>query len=191
MLEAGREPMAEARLEPRGGRPSEAELQRRALRIKLVLTDSDGVLTDAGVYYSASREELRRFSVRDGMGVERLRAAGVETAIITREKGGAVRKRSEKLKMRYLYVGVRDKLAHLPVIYSQTGLSLGQMGYIGDDLNDQEIIQAINPEGLTAAPADAFPSVRSAVHYVSSARGGDGAFRDFAEWILALRGQQT
>jgi len=190
MVEAQSNPTVEGRLEPRGGRLSEAEFQRRALRIKLVLTDSDGVLTDGGVYYSASGEELRRFSVRDGMGVERLRGAAVETAIITREKGAAVRKRAEKLKMRYVYLGVRDKLAHLPVVYSQTGLGLDQMGYIGDDVNDQEIIQAINPEGLTGAPADAFPSVRHLVHYVSSARGGDGAFRDFAEWILALRGQQ-
>jgi len=166
-------------------------LQQRALRIKLLLTDSDGVLTDSGVFYSASGEEFRRFSVRDGMGAELLRAAGIETAIMTRENCPTVRKRAEKLKMRYVYIGVRDKLAHLPVVYSQTGFGLNQMAYIGDDVNDLEVIEAISPEGLTGAPADAVPKVRQAVHFVSANRGGDGAFRDFAEWILALRGENN
>jgi 3-deoxy-D-manno-octulosonate 8-phosphate phosphatase (KDO 8-P phosphatase) len=170
------------------GPESGSELQQRALKIKLLLTDSDGVLTDSGVYYSANGEELRRFSVRDGMGAERLRKAGIETAIMTRENCLTVRKRAEKLKMRYLYVGVRDKLAHLPVVFSQTGFGLGQMAYIGDDVNDLEVIEAIGHEGLTGAPADAISQVKQAVHYVSCSRGGDGAFRDFAEWILALRG---
>ena len=169
----------------------EGQQRQRALNIKLVLTDSDGVLTDSGVYYSASGEELRRFSVRDGMGAERLRAAGIETAIMTGENCPAVRKRAEKLKMRYLYMGVRDKLAHLPVVYSQTGLGLSQIAYIGDDINDMDVINTINPQGLTAAPADAIPQVQQAVHYLSASRGGEGAFRDFAEWILRLRGLQN
>jgi len=163
------------------------ELQLRALRIRLVLTDCDGVLTDAGVYYSGNGEELKRFSVRDGMGVERLRAEGIETAVITREITPIIKKRSEKLKLRYLYMGVRDKRAHLEMVTSQTGLQLRQLAFIGDDVNDLEIIQAIDREGLTAAPRDAMAEVRDAVRYRCAAPGGHGAFRDFAEWILHLR----
>jgi len=163
------------------------ELQRRALRIRLVLTDCDGVLTDAGVYYSGNGEELKRFSVRDGMGVERLRAEGIETAVITREIAPIVKKRAEKLKLRHLYMGVRDKRAHLEMVTSQTGLQLCQLAFIGDDVNDLEIIRAIDREGLTAAPRDAMAEVRDAVRYCCAAPGGHGAFRDFAEWILRLR----
>lgn len=163
------------------------ELRERARRLRLVLTDSDGVLTDGGVYYSDSGEALRRFSVRDGMGVERLREAGIATAIVTRETTGCVERRSAKLRLPYLFLGVRDKAAQLPAILAETGLEVDTLAYIGDDVNDLGIMAAIGERGLTAAPADAMPEVLAACHYRCTARGGHGAFRDFAEWILALR----
>ena len=144
------------------------------------------MLTDTGVYYSSDGEEFKRFSIRDGMGVERLRGAKIETAIITREKTNSVKRRAEKLKLRYLYVGVKNKRAHLSIILNQAGLSLNQLAYIGDDVNDLEIIESINSVGVTAAPADAMPAVLDAVHYHCGPNGGHGAFRDFAEWILHL-----
>src|SRR5262249_45567869 len=140
-----------------------------------------------GVYYSATGEELKRFSVRDGMGVERLRMNEIDTAIITRENSNSVRKRADKLKLRYVYSSVRDKQAHLAVVLNQTGLKLSHLAYIGDDINDFEIIQTIGEVGLTACPQDAMPVVRSIVHYRCAAPGGHGAFRDFAEWLLRLR----
>ncbi|MFH1131108.1 MAG: HAD hydrolase family protein [Pseudomonadota bacterium] len=160
----------------------------RAKRLRLVLTDNDGVLTDAGVYYSEKGEELRRYSLRDGMGVERLRDAGIATGIITREDSGSVAKRAEKLKLPHLYLGVQDKRARLEQIVKDTGLSIGEMAYIGDDVNDLEIIRIIGKEGLTAAPSDAMPEVKEAVHFVCSSKGGYGAFRDFAELILKAKG---
>jgi 3-deoxy-D-manno-octulosonate 8-phosphate phosphatase (KDO 8-P phosphatase) len=163
------------------------ELAARARRLRLVLTDSDGVLTDCGVYYSDAGEALRRFSVRDGMGVERLRDAGVATAIITRERSGAVERRAAKLQLPHLFLGVRDKAAQLPAVLAATGLGLDALAYIGDDVNDLEIMAAIGERGLTAAPADAMPEVRAACHHLCAARGGHGAFRDFAEWLLGLR----
>lgn len=166
---------------------SKKELQKRARAIKLVLTDNDGVLTDTGVYYSDKGEVFKRFSIRDGMGVERLRNAGIETAIITGETSKSVQKRSEKLKMPYLYLGVKNKHAKLDEILRETGLNLAQLGYIGDDINDLEIIAEIKTAGLTACPNDAMPIVQKAVHYKARANGGNGAFRDFAEWILAHR----
>jgi len=153
----------------------------------LVLTDSDGVLTDTGVYYSEAGEAFKRFSIRDGMGVERLRAAGIETAIVTGEESGSVRQRSAKLRMPFLFLGVKDKRKHLEVILSETGLRLNQLAYIGDDMNDLAVIETIRTAGLTAAPADALPDIKHRVHYTCKVNGGHGAFRDFAEWLLQLR----
>jgi 3-deoxy-D-manno-octulosonate 8-phosphate phosphatase (KDO 8-P phosphatase) len=165
---------------------SRDELAARARRLRLVLTDNDGVLTDTGVYYSERGEELKRYSVRDGMGVERLRLAGVETAIVTREAAGCVRGRAEKLKIR-LYTAVEDKLALLPTLLAEHGFEADQIGFIGDDVNDLNIMEAVGRVGLTGAPSDAMPMVRRIALHHCSAAGGHGAFRDFAEWILELR----
>jgi 3-deoxy-D-manno-octulosonate 8-phosphate phosphatase (KDO 8-P phosphatase) len=162
-------------------------LRQRAHSLRLVLTDSDGVLTDTGVFYSTDGEAMKRFSIRDGMGVERLRADGVETAIMTGEVSGSVRRRAEKLAMPYLYLGIKDKKKHLDSVLRETGFSLDQLAYIGDDVNDLEVILAIHPEGITAAPADAVPEIARAVHYRCKKNGGAGAFREFAEWLLSLR----
>lgn len=165
----------------------DSELRRRAANLKFILTDCDGVLTDTGVYYSHNGEELRRFSVRDGMGVQRLRECGIETAIISKENSLAIRKRAEKLVMRQIYLGVNNKLANLPEILEQNQVELDHLAYIGDDVNDLEIIDAIGRVGLTAAPSDAMPQVQAVVHYCTNVRAGHGAFRDFAEWIISLR----
>ncbi len=122
------------------------------------------------------------------MGVERLRQAGIDTAIITGEESPSVRQRAAKLKLQHLYLGIRDKRSHLDVILKETGLSIDELAYIGDDVNDLGIIEEIRTSGLTAAPTDAMRSVRTAVHYRTAAQGGHGAFREFAEWILRLRG---
>jgi len=164
-----------------------AKLRERAAALKLVLTDNDGVLTDTGVYYSEAGEALKRFSIRDGMGVELLRKAGIETAIITSEVSPSVRRRAEKLQMPRTYLGIKDKRGYLETILRENNLAVHQLGYIGDDVNDLEIIEAIRGAGLTAAPADAMPAIARSVHYVCRANAGHGAFRDFAEWILQLR----
>jgi 3-deoxy-D-manno-octulosonate 8-phosphate phosphatase (KDO 8-P phosphatase) len=166
---------------------SPSAIAARAARIALVLCDNDGVLTDGTVYVSERGEELKAYSLRDGMGVERLRERGIATAIITRESSAIVRRRAEKLALPHVWVGVRDKGAALPAILAETGLALDQLAYIGDDINDLSILDAIRPAGLTAAPADAMPDVKRAVHLVCEATGGRGAFREFAEWILRHR----
>ena len=167
-----------------------AEAKRRARRTKLVLTDSDGVLTDNGVYYGEQGEVLKRFSIRDGMGVERLRNAGIATGIITGEKSPSVRARAEKLRIELLYLGVKDKGAALEQALRDAGVELAQTAYIGDDVNDAAALEAVGKSGLTAAPLDGMPEVVRKVHYRCRAPGGYGAFRDFAEWILNLRGHR-
>lgn len=165
---------------------SPQELTKRARRLRLVLTDCDGVLTDAGVYYSARGEEMKRFSLRDGMGVERLRDAGIDTAIITREKAEFALRRAEKLKIR-AHLGIVDKAAALPEILAQHGVSAEEVGYIGDDVNDLGCIERLREVGLCGAPADAALEVSRRAHYVTRTNGGHGAFREFAEWILSGR----
>lgn len=166
---------------------TDAEVLVRAARIKLVATDVDGVLTDAGVYYSDSGEAMKRFSLRDGMGVERLRDDGIETAFVTRERSQLVARRAEKLKIRLCYLGIADKAAALPTLLAEAGVTIAEVAYIGDDVNDSGIMAAIAPDGLLAAPADAFAPVLRNVHYRCAQPGGHGAFRDFAEWILGFR----
>lgn len=163
-----------------------AEVARRARRLKLVLTDCDGVLTDAGVYYSARGEELKRFSIRDGMGVERLRNAGVATAIVTGENAEMVKRRAEKLGIE-AHLGIKDKAGRLAEILRGHGVGLDEVGYIGDDVNDLGAIEKIREGGLVGAPADAMPALQRRVHLVTEARGGHGAFREFAEWVLEAR----
>jgi 3-deoxy-D-manno-octulosonate 8-phosphate phosphatase (KDO 8-P phosphatase) len=159
---------------------------RRAIRLALVLTDNDGVLTDGTVYVGPTGEQMKVYSVRDGMGIERLRERGIAAGVLTREPPDLIGPRTAKLGMK-LWAGVRDKHAQLDRILGEAGVGLDQIAYIGDDVNDLGVIEAVRDVGLTAAPADAMPAVRDAVHYICEAPGGRGAFREVAEWLLRLR----
>jgi 3-deoxy-D-manno-octulosonate 8-phosphate phosphatase (KDO 8-P phosphatase) len=160
------------------------ELVARARRLRLVVTDVDGVLTDATVYYSAAGEELLRFSRRDGMGMELLRNADVPTVILSREDSDIVRARAKKLGLTHVFLGVRDKGAFLADVEKSLGVPRNAMAYIGDDVNDVDVLRQV---ALAGAPADAHDSARGLAHYVTRASGGSGAFREFADWILRLR----
>jgi 3-deoxy-D-manno-octulosonate 8-phosphate phosphatase (KDO 8-P phosphatase) len=166
---------------PPGDRSRDLAL-RKAKPIRFLLTDCDGVLTDTGVYYGSRGEELKRFSVRDGMGVERLRAiAGIETGILSGESTSAIARRAEKLTIRETHLGVKDKLAALEEIAQRRRLDFSQIAYIGDDIND---LPALAVSGLSACPRDAMPEVVACVDYVCSLSGGHGAFREFAELLI-------
>ncbi len=169
--------------ERRSTRPS---LTRALKRVRLVAMDVDGVLTDAGMYYSESGDELKKFNTRDGMGIKMLQAAGFVTAFITREKTAIVERRGQKLAVPEVHQGVDDKLALLTTLAQKYGLSLDQVAYIGDDVNDLEALRAV---GFSAAPADAMPSVLKAVHYICKKKGGEGAVREIADLILAAHGK--
>lgn len=160
-------------------------LKSKAEKIKLVITDVDGVLTDTGIYYSPSGEAMKRYSIRDGMGVERLRKyADVETIIITGENSGTVKSRAEKLKITQVYLGVKDKEALLEEIKKKNQLSSENIAYIGDDSNDYDIMKLV---GLTATPSDGMSFIKEISDYVCEAKGGYGAFREFAELIISLK----
>jgi 3-deoxy-D-manno-octulosonate 8-phosphate phosphatase (KDO 8-P phosphatase) len=158
------------------------EIKAKAKKIKLLLTDCDGVLTDGGVYYSAHGEEMKRFSLRDGMGVKRLRnIVRVETGIVTGENSDIVLRRVEKLRIKEYHPGVLDKLSKLKEILENKKLTADQVAYIGDDSNDLEIMKNV---GLSACPADAMPFIIESANMVMDNKGGYGAFRDFAELII-------
>ena len=162
-----------------------AEFAQRARRVKLLLTDCDGVLTDSGVYYSGNGEEMKRFSIRDGMGVERLRSlAGVETGIVTGEYSTSVIMRARKLAISECHLGARDKRAVVGGIMQRLGLAAEEVAYIGDDVID---LPAFALVGLTACPADAFKDVKAVADLVLEAPGGHGAFRELAEIIVLAK----
>ena len=164
--------------------PLDPTLVARAAAVRLLLTDCDGVLTDGSVYCSPDGEGLLRFSRRDGMGVARLRDAGVEAGIVTRENSPIVAGRARKLGITELHEGATDKRAVVEAIAARRGLALEEIGYIGDDVNDLDVLRIV---GFSAAPANAETTVRQAVHYVTRRGGGRGAFRDVAEAILTAR----
>ena len=160
-------------------------LKNKVKKIKLLLTDNDGVLTDTGVYYSAKGEEFKRFSIRDGMGVERLREIfSIETGIITGEESGTVIKRAEKLKITELYLGVKKKHLLFPEILKKNNLKPENIAFIGDDVNDLELMKLV---GLSATPADGLPKIKKIADYICKNKGGNGAFREFAELIISLK----
>jgi len=154
----------------------------RVRKIKLVLTDCDGVLTDGCVYYSRTGEEMKRFSIRDGMGVERLRKlVNIETGLVTGEDSEIVRRRVEKLGIKEYHPGSIDKYSVLKEIIRNRNISAEEIAYIGDDSNDFEIMQK---SGLSACPADAIFAIREIAHLNLENNGGYGAFREFAEIII-------
>ena len=157
-------------------------LREKAAEIRLLLTDCDGVLTDNGVYYGIDGELLKRFSIRDGMGVERLqKLCGIRTGIITGETSGSVVTRAEKLRIKELHLGIKDKAAVLEKILEANNLAASQVAFIGDDVNDLSIIAGA---GLSACPSDAMPQVKTEVDFICKQKGGDGAFRELAEFII-------
>jgi len=164
---------------------SKSELIKRAKKIKLLLTDCDGVLTDNGVYYGKDGEELKRFSIRDGMGVKRLiNLVNVETGIISGENTAPVKARAKKLEMKEIHLGIKDKPKTLAEIMKKRKLKAEEIAFIGDDTIDVEVMKTV---GLAACPIDATKFALKVADYVTENRGGFGAFRDFAEFIIEAK----
>ncbi|MFT3739991.1 MAG: HAD hydrolase family protein [Breznakibacter sp.] len=160
----------------------------RQLPVKLFLSDVDGVLTDAGMYYSEQGDELKKFNTRDGMAFGLLREKGIKTGIITSENTLLVERRAQKLKIDYLRQGHRNggKLAVAREICESLGIDLAQAAYIGDDINCLELLKQV---GLAACPADAVDAVKSVPGIkIMTKKGGEGAVREWAEWVMSLRG---
>jgi len=152
--------------------------------LQLFATDVDGVLTDAGMYYGESGEELKKFNTRDGMGIKLLQAEGVIIAIITAEQTKIVARRAKKLGIAEVFQGAKDKVAVLTHLSQKLSIPFERMAYIGDDVNDVGALQTV---GYAAAPADCMDPVRQVVHYICQKNGGEGAVREVIDMILASR----
>lgn len=163
-----------------------AEVVRRVRELSLVLTDCDGVLTDGGVYYGPSGDELRKFSVRDGMGFSLLRGAGLSCGIVSGEAARSIAARAEKLALTEVHLGVREKGACLARILERRAIAPSACAYIGDDINDLPIFSALSL-GVTACPADAAEEVMATAHVILPVKGGEHAFRAFSEFLISHR----
>ncbi len=155
-------------------------------KIKLVVTDVDGVLTDGGLYYSSEGLVMKKFNVKDGMGTRILREEGIYVGIITTdgETDKILKKRAERLKLDFLYTGVWQKEEKLHEVCDKYKIGFENVAFIGDDVNDLSIIENV---GFSAAPADAVNSVKQKVDLVLQTKGGDGAFREFADLLISIR----
>lgn len=149
--------------------------------IKLIVSDVDGVMTDGGLYYGKNGEELKKFNVKDGFVVSTLRREGIKLGIITGRESPIVQQRFSELKFDFIIQGSGDKLADLEKAAARLGITLDHVAYIGDDLNDLALLEKV---GLSACPEDATETLKDKVSYICGKKGGEGAFREFAEHIL-------
>ena len=160
-------------------RSGQAELLARAARIRLVILDVDGVLTDGRLYYGPDGEALKAFDVKDGHGIVLLRER-VDFAVISGRPGLASQRRLEELRFKHLIFGERDKLQGYARL-AHLGLPDDAVAYMGDDVNDVPLLRKV---GLAACPADARPEARAVAHLVTEAPGGRGAVRELCDLIL-------
>lgn len=155
--------------------------------IKILLTDCDGVLTDAGMYYSENGDELKKFSTKDGMGIQLLKEKGIKFGIITGEASQLVIRRAEKLKADECFIGIDDKLSVLEQIKQKYGLRYDEIAYIGDDINDIMVLRAV---GFSCCPFDAVKEVKQIVDMICNASGGQGVVREVVEYVFRYLGKE-
>lgn len=148
---------------------------------KLILTDIDGVWTDGGMYYDGTNVEMKKFHTYDSAGIIFAHTAGIPVGIITGENTEIVRRRAEKLNVDYLFLGSKNKLSIAKKLCEDLGISLSEVAYIGDDINDINLLANV---GLPAVPNSAPSYMRRYAKIITKAKGGEGAFREFVEEIL-------
>ena len=153
-------------------------------KIKIVLTDVDGVLTDGGMYYTKNGDSMKKFHTRDGMAVTLLRKKNIHTMIVTKEKNNIIKQWAKAMNIKKLYDGVYDKVKILDTICNKFEVLPSEVAYIGDDINDIELLQHV---GFSATPNDGINEIKKFCNYVCEKNGGDAAFREFADLILSYQ----
>ena len=148
---------------------------------KIILTDIDGVWTDGGMYYDGTNMEMKKFHTYDSAGVLFAHAVGIPVGIVTGEATDIVRRRAEKLNVEYLYMGVKDKVLIVRNLCEELGIPLGDVAYIGDDINDVPLLKIV---GYPAVPASAPIYIQTLSNYKLTKKGGEGVFREFVEILL-------
>jgi len=166
------------------GRTIGASVRARLAAVRLLSVDVDGVLTDGGIYVADDGRQMRKFNVKDGMGLQLVQQAGIAVAVVTAGTTGAIRHRIEGLGIRHLCMGVEDKLAALDVVRAELGVEWPAVAHIGDDINDLPVLGRV---GCPLTVADGIDAARAAAIHVTARRGGDGAVREICDLLLRLR----
>ena len=162
-------------------------LEPKIRPLRLLLLDVDGVLTDGNLWYIDSGEEMKRFHIHDGMGVDLLQRAGIQVGVLTGRRSDVVERRCRELGMRVVKQGYYDKSAAFEEVLREEGLEAEEVGYVGDDVQDLSVLRRA---GFAAAPANAVAEVQAEADYVTSRRGGQGAVRDVADLIITALGRK-
>ena len=153
-------------------------------KIRLVITDVDGVLTDGGRYYSKSGEKLKKFHVHDGMAINLLLRNGIKTIILTKERSEIVKKWSKDMNVSKIFMGIREKESLLPKICRIFDLQKEEIAFIGDDVNDIELMKKV---GFSVTPNDGIKLAQQTAKYICKQEGGKCAFRELADLILSIK----
>lgn len=165
----------------------DAALRERASKIRMLVLDVDGVLTDGRLYFDHAGNEMKAFNTRDGMGMKALQQCGIEVAVITGRKSGAVAQRMQQLAVQHVYQGREDKLKAFLHLLKTTGLDAEQICFAGDDWID---IPVLLRAGLAVTVADAEDRVKDQAHWITSRKGGDGAVREICNLIMIAQDKE-
>ena len=148
---------------------------------KLVLTDIDGVWTDCGMYYDEQGNELKKFNTYDSAGVLFCKLLNIPVGIITGENTKSVKRRADKLKVEYLFLGIKNKVQIIQNLIDELNITQAEVAYIGDDINDFDVLKKV---GLSACPSSCPDYIKQVTHWKLEKKGGEGVFREFVEKIL-------
>ena len=162
------------------------DITARAQRIKLLLMDCDGVLTDGRLWLTSDGDEQKAFHARDGQGISLLHRAGLRTGIITGRTSSAVDRRARDLKMSYVRQYAKDKIKALEEILAEAGVTTDECAYIGDDVVDIPVMRRV---GLAVAVSDAVEETKQAAQYITALKGGQGAVREVCDLVLKAQGR--
>ena len=159
-------------------------LVKKIKKIKILLTDVDGVLTDGGMYYSSKGDVMKKFHARDGMAISLLKKNGIPTILVTKEKTMIVKQWAKKMSVKKLYDGIVKKEQVLEKICQEFNIKPEEIAFIGDDVNDVKLLEKV---GLAVMPNDGIKQLRIICDYRCKARGGEGVLRETADLILGKK----
>lgn len=163
---------------------SSKKIKEKCKKIKLIITDVDGVLTDGGRYYGDKGEILKKFHIHDGMGVNLLLRNKIPTIILTKEKSVITKKWAKDMNVSMVIWGAIKKESEIEKIEKKFMIQKSEMAFIGDDVNDVKVMEKV---GFAVCPSDANPNVLPFVDFISTKKGGEGCFRDVADLILSVK----
>lgn len=155
------------------------------MKYKLIVSDIDGVWTDGSFYYSDQGDALRKFTTRDSYGVRLCQLQEIPILIISTEESEMVRKRMEKLQLKHVRLGIRNKLKTITEFCRQKDIELTEVAYIGDDMNDYHLVEKL---GFFACPSDGYQLIKDKADHILKSKGGEGAFREYVEYLFEKEG---